>query len=365
VRKSIFILLVVFFLIFNGTYDVFARGIIQKSFDLVLITDSGSVNDKSFNQGAWEGLVQYAKERKISHKYYNLTEQSNEACLAIIDLAVKNGAKIIVTSGVFFEAPVFIAQERYPNVRFILVDGVPRNPENSTYRTGNNTVGILYAEDQAGFLAGYAAVKDGNRRLGFIGGEAIPPVVRYGYGFIQGVEYAAEELGLAAGSITMNYHYTGNFNATPEAQMLAASWYNSGIEVIFACGGAVGNSVMAAAEQTGKKMIGVDIDQSSFSSTVITSAMKGLRVSVYNCIADHYAGRFPGGKNLVFSAYNNGISLPMATSRFQVFNQSDYDAIFQKLVNGTIRRVENLDITNRKGNPSVIPVTRVRIAYSN
>jgi len=158
-----------------------------------------------------------------------------------------------VTPGFLFESPVFVAQDRYPNVHFILVDGTPHSADYSTFKTGNNTVGVLYAEDQAGFLAGYAVVKDGSRRLGFVGGMAVPAVVRFGYGFIQGAEYAAKELGLASGSITVNYHYTGGFAATPEAQTLAASWYNNGVEVIFACGGAVGNSVMAAAEQAGKK----------------------------------------------------------------------------------------------------------------
>jgi len=330
---------------------------VQK-FDLALVTDLGTIDDKSFNQGSWEGLYKYATENDITYKYYQPAEQSNSAYLSAIDLAVRGGAKIIVTPGFLFEAPVYVAQDRYPNVNFILVDGVPHNEDYTSFKTGKNTVGVLYAEDQAGFLAGYAAVKDGNRKLGFVGGMAVPAVVRFGYGFVQGAEYAAAELGLNAGAITINYHYTGGFAATPEAQTLSASWFNEGVDVIFACGGAVGNSVMAAAEQTGKKVIGVDVDQSGESPTVITSAMKGLQSSVYDCIKAYYAGRFQGGSTLVFDASNNGVGLPMATSKFQSFGRRDYNEIFQRLVDGFIPRMVDL---HAEGSPSVVPVTITRV----
>ncbi|MDR0495321.1 MAG: BMP family ABC transporter substrate-binding protein [Treponema sp.] len=330
-----------------------------ETFDLALITDLGTIDDKSFNQGAWEGLSQYARENNISHKYYQPSEQSDDAYLSAIDLAVRGGAKVIVTPGFLFEAPIFTAQDRYPDVYFVLVDGVPHDPSYTTFRTGPKTVGILYAEDQAGFLAGYAAVKDGNRSLGFVGGMAVPAVVRFGYGFIQGAEYAAKELKLAAGSVTVNYHYTGAFAASPEAQTLAASWYNRGMDVIFACGGAVGNSVMAAAEQAGKKVIGVDVDQSGESSTVITSATKGLQVSVFNCIDDYYNNRFPGGQTKVFEAVNRGVGLPMVNSKFQTFSLADYNTIFRELSSGIIPRM--MDDPNAGGSPSVVPVSIVKV----
>ena len=332
-----------------------SRSAAQQGFELALITDLGTIDDKSFNQGSWEGLVRYAQQNNISHRYYQPSEQSNNAYLDTIDLAVRGGAKVIVTPGFLFETPIYLAQDRYPNVNFILIDGVPHSEDYSTFRTANNTVGVLYAEDQAGFLAGFAAVKDGYRRLGFMGGMAVPAVVRFGYGFVQGAEYAAAELGLPNGSITINYHYTGHFSATPEVQTMSASWFNAGVEVIFACGGAVGNSVMAAAEQTGKAVIGVDIDQADQSRTVITSAMKGLRESVYDCISDYYVGRFPWGSTRIFTATNNGVALPMATSRFRTFSQSEYDSIFRRLAAGSIPRMENL---SDDGSPvGVVPVT--------
>lgn len=330
-----------------------------ETFDLALVTDLGTIDDKSFNQGAWEGLYQYAKEKGISHKYYQPSEQSDDAYLTTIDLAVKGGAKVVVTPGFLFEVPIFHAQDRYPDVKFILVDGVPHDATYTNFKTGPNAVGVLYAEDQAGFLAGYAAVKDGNRKLGFMGGMAVPAVVRFGYGFIQGAEYAAKELRLSSGAVTVNYHYTGGFAATPEAQTLAASWYNAGADVIFACGGAVGNSVMAAAEQARKKVIGVDVDQSGESPTVITSAMKGLSVSVYDCIDDYYNNKFPGGTTQVFEAVNKGIGLPMETSKFQSFSQADYDAIYSKLADGSIPRM--MDDASAEGSPRVVPVSITKV----
>ena len=137
------------------------------------------------------------------------------------------------------------------------------------------------------------------------------------------------------GSITVKYHYTGGFDATPEAKAMAASWYKEGAEVIFAAGGAVGNSVMAAAEEAGTKVIGVDVDQSGESNTVITSAMKGLGTSVYDTIAAVYDGTFTGGTNVTLDAAQGGVSLAMDTAKFDTFTQEDYDKLFAALANNT------------------------------
>jgi basic membrane protein A len=298
--------------------------------DLALVTDLGTINDKSFNQGAWEGLEKYALEAGISYDYLQPKEQSDDAYLDAIQQVVENGAKLVVTPGFLFEPAVFIAQDMYPEVHFVLLDGEPHTADYSEYRTEANAVAILYAEEQAGFLAGYAAVKDGYTKLGFLGGMAVPAVIRFGYGYVQGAEYAAAELGIT--DVSVVYNYTGGFAATPEAQALASSWYNDGVEVIFGCGGAVGNSAMAAAEAAGGKyVIGVDKDQSAESETVITSATKDLSQSVYDAIAGMYNGAFTGGQTLVYSASQKGVGLPMETSKFKTFSQEDYDAIFAKL----------------------------------
>ncbi|MBR5486295.1 MAG: BMP family ABC transporter substrate-binding protein [Oscillospiraceae bacterium] len=331
------------------------------TYELALITDVGTIDDKSFNQGSWEGLKKFAEEAGISHKYYKPVEKSTDSYLASIELAVKGGAKLIVTPGFLYEEPIFIAQEQYPDVKFVLIDGTPNN--GTEFKIADNTVSITYAEEQAGFLAGYAAVKEGYTKLGFMGGMAVPAVVRFGYGFVQGAEAAAAELGIS--EVQMNYHYTGGFSATPEAQTLAASWYQNGTEVIFACGGAVGNSVMAAAAQSNGKVIGVDVDQSSESETVITSAMKGIQASVYDVVKKYSEGQFPGGQALVFSAENNGVALPNETSKLTNFTQDDYNAVFNALAsdeNGIASSM--IKDADKDGNPislSDIPVSIVKL----
>ena len=303
----------------------------EEGYELALVTDLGTIDDKSFNQGAWEGLKKYAEENSISYKYYQPQEGTTDSYVETIGLAIEGGAKLVVCPGFLFEEPIFIVQDQYPDVHFILLDGEPHNADYSEFKTGTNVMPILFQEDQAGFLAGYAAVKDGNTKLGFMGGMAVPAVIRYGYGFVQGADTAAKEDGT---KVEIMYNYTGAFAATPEAQAMAASWYQNGTEVIFGCGGAVGNSVMAAAEEAGTKVIGVDVDQSSESATVITSAMKQLSISVYDGVKAFYDGSFPGGETSIFSAANDGVGLPMEASKFTTFAQADYDALFEKLVNG-------------------------------
>jgi basic membrane protein A len=314
------------------------------TYEIAMITDVGTIDDKSFNQGTWEGVVAYAEANGITHKYYKPTEQSTDAYLAAIELAVQGGAKVVVTPGFLFEEPIYLAQELYPDVNFILIDGNPHNADYTDFRTDANAVGIVFAEEQSGYLAGYAAVKDGYTKLGFMGGMAVPAVVRYGYGFVQGAEAAANEMGLA--NVDVKYHYTGGFDATPEVQTLASSWYAEGTEVIFACGGAVGFSVMSAAEAAGAKVIGVDVDQSVESDTVITSAMKGLSAAVEQALTENYAGEFPGGQSLVLGAEADGVALPMATSKFTTFTQADYDAVFATLADGSVTLKKDTDATD-------------------
>ncbi|MCL2151464.1 MAG: BMP family ABC transporter substrate-binding protein [Oscillospiraceae bacterium] len=333
-------------------------------FELALITDLGTIDDKSFNQGSWEGLMLYADEHNITRNYYKPADQGDDAYLNAIDLAVQGGAKVIVTPGYLFEIPIYYAQDIYPDVKFILLDGSPNDGDWSNgepnAKVGDNTVAVFYAEEQSGFLAGYAAVMDGYRKLGFMGGMAVPAVIRFGHGYVQGAEVAAQELGLPDKSITINYSYTGVFAPQPEIQTQAAAWYNDGVEVIFSCGGGICFSIFPAAENSGNVVIGVDGDQSGESPTVITSAMKLLTKSVYDKISDYYNGEFPGGQTLVYSAENLGVGLPMGTSKFKTFSQAQYDAVYAKLQNGSIVVNNDIEIA-----PTALPAKAVVVTYLN
>lgn len=310
--------------------------------EIAMIADGGTIDDRGFNQGTYEGVKQYGEEKGISYTYYKPVEKTTDAYLSAMELAIEGGAKIIVAPGFRFKEAMFIAQDTWPDKKFVLLDGIPSDGKES--KTADNTVGIQYAEEQAGFLAGYAAVKDGYKKLGFMGGVATPAVVRYGYGFIQGAEAAAKDLSLT--DVEMNYYYTGTFDATPETQTLAATWYQNGTEIIFACGSGVGQSVMAAADASnGGKTIGVDIDWAEESETVVTSSMKALNGTVYQMLDKAYNNEFPGGQNITMNATNNGVELPMATSRFNTFSQDDYDAVYKKLADGTFKPLGDVDET--------------------
>ena len=259
-----------------------------KGSEITLITDKGNIDDKSFNQGSWEGVVEFAEREKIAHTYIKPEEASDAGYLAAIDLAVEGGAKVVVTPGFLFEVAIYEAQTKYPEVKFILLDGSPHTADYSDGTIKENVASIMYAEEESGYLAGYAAVMDGKTNLGFMGGMAVPAVQAFGYGYLQGAEDAAEELGLADGAIKSIYHYTGNFDETDTNKSTAKTMYQEGMEVIFACGGSVGKSVMSAASESDGKVIGVDVDQRYDSETVMTSAAKGLAASVISVLESIY-----------------------------------------------------------------------------
>ncbi len=329
--------------------------------EIALITDKGNIDDKSFNQGSWEGVVAFAKDAKISHTYIKPEEASDAGYLAAIDLAVTGGAKVIVTPGFLFEVPVYEAQTKYPDVKFILLDGAPHKAKSFDPDIKGNVASIMYNEEQSGYLSGYAAVKDGYTKLGFMGGMAVPAVKAYGYGYLQGAEDAAKELGLGDGAIKATYHYTGDFAETDTNKATAKTMYQEGTEVIFACGGSVGKSVMSAAKEAGTKVIGVDTDQRYDSDTVITSAMKGLKASVVSVLESIYKTndwtKF-AGKTTYLNAANDGVGLPTiiigdesgnAFDRFKSFNKEAYDAIYAKLVDGSVAPKREIDVKDASG----------------
>lgn len=317
------------------------------SYEIALITDLGPVDDKSFNQGAWEGVVAYAGENDISHKYYRPAEDSAAARLDAIGLAVKGGAKIVVCPGFLFGEVVYEAQDMYPDTNFILLDADPHDAAFNDFRIEDNVMSIYYAEEQGGFQVGYAAVKDGYTELGYFGGISVPAVVRYGMGFVQGADYAAQEEDV---DVTVMYKYLGSFDSKPEHKTLASSWYNNGTDVIFvAAGGAINNAISAAEEIGNKKVIGCNVDQMDLSETIITSSLKQLAVSVAMGIEDFYNGEFKGGQILTLDAGLNGVGIPDNYSRFRNFDSEDNRRMFEGLIDGSISVSADLGVAIEDG----------------
>ncbi|MDD3113533.1 MAG: BMP family ABC transporter substrate-binding protein, partial [Candidatus Izemoplasmatales bacterium] len=248
------------------------------------------------------------------------------------------------------ETAIFEVQADYPDVAFLILDGEPNNGDfsndgpNLVYETADNVHCVLYQEEQAGFLAGYAAVQEGFRSLGFIGGMAVPAVIRYGYGYVQGAEKAAVDLGLATGAVTMKYYYVGTFEGSDALETKMDGWYAAGVEVIFSCGGKLYTSVVAAAANTtAGKVIGVDVDQQAESDRIITSAMKALTLSVEESLEAFFDNEkaWPAtlaGKTRTMGAVENGIGLPTAAASWRLtnFTVTEYNALFADLVDGDI-----------------------------
>jgi len=324
---------------------------------IAMVTDAGDIDDKSFNQGTWEGIVEFAEKYNISHKYYKPTEVSDDAYVAAIDLAVASGAEIVVTPGFLFEPAIYTAQTKYPGVRFVLIDGTPHPGDYTTYEVASNTHSILFRENESGFLAGYASVMEGFRELGFMGGIAVPAVVRFGLGYVAGAYYAANKLGATTWEFNPAYYdYLGGFAPDDAHKAKAASWYSSGVEVIHVAAGGAGNSVMAAADEAENKfVVGVDVDQAAQSPSVITSAMKALGVVVKRALTEWYLDKivsenlnyleetsrdvefWSGGETLLLGAAEDAVALPLGDSfRFGTFTEADYNAILADIVDGTV-----------------------------
>ncbi|VEU79719.1 BMP family lipoprotein [Haploplasma axanthum] len=333
----------------------------KSEWNILMITDVGTITDKSFNQGTWEGVEAFTKKHdNVKSEYYRPTAGTKAEYLQAIDLAVGNGANVIVTPGYLFETAIFEAQKTYPDVYFILIDGEPHNDDYSVYETKKNTVNILFQEEQSGFLAGYAAVADGFTKLGFMGGMEVPAVQKFGIGYVAGAYYAANELEKTITFPANRYEYLGDFDNKPEHTTKAESWYASDTDIIFASAGGAGNAVMKAAENRSKKVIGVDVDQSSQSNTVISSAMKQLGNAVDQVLTELIVDdAWKGGTTITKGAAEDAVGLPLGTSfKWTTFTTSQYNTIFDSLKNKTIvvpsTKAQLATFLNEKaGNPSV------------
>ena len=327
-------------------------------FQVAFVTDVGQLKDKSFNQGTFDGVKLYAAANGKSYKYYqpaNANEATDDDRYDAMKAAVDGGAEVVVCAGFLQEAALRKAAIDFPEVPFVFIDGYPltEDPENPDSPILTNVAAIAFKEEQAGYLAGYAAVKDGFTKLGFSGGGGgtNPACCRFGYGYVQGANDAAKELGT---NVEMNYswQYGATFSGSTELQTMISGWYANGTEIVFACGGSMFQSIAAAASANDKYVIGVDVDQSGESDYVVTSAMKGLSDAVQWAVGHVYDGTFSeiGGVATSLGVENNSVALPTADSswRFETFTVEEYEALYQQMLDGSLvvdANYENLETT--------------------
>jgi len=339
----------------NGEANNDGEDVTEVRVALITHSPDSVLDDGSFNQGAWDGIVRFLEANGLNADDHADSFIPNEASDAsridTYEQAINAGFDVLVLPGHHHQHAVYEAQDMFPETTFIVVDAVPTNPDTNERRVEDNVAAILHTEHEAGFLAGYAAVREGYRDLGFMGGLPIPNIVRFGYGFIQGAEHAAQYLELEPGSVTINYTYLGAFAPDPAHTTAAAAWYASGVEVIFTAAGGAGGSVMTAAETANASVIGVDVDQHAQSSSVVTSALKRLDNTVYSTLTSYIEGDFNSGTT-TFDATMDGVGLALENSRMENFTQEMLDVILEGLATGDIQMDETFDL-------DVLPETEI------
>ena len=315
-------------------------------YQVAFITDVGQLKDKSFNQGTYDGVKLYAANNGKSYKYYqpaNGNEATDDDRIDAMKLACQNGAEVVVAAGFMQEAALKAAAEANPEVNFVFIDGYPLSTEAGESLT--NVAGISFMEQQSGYLAGYAAVKEGYTKLGYMGGGGgtNPACQRFGYGFVQGADAAAKEMDVQV-EMKYSWAYGSAFSASPELQAMATGWYTNGTEVIFCCGGSMFQSVASAASAEDGLVVGVDVDQSFESPAVITSAMKGLSDAAVWAIGKHYDGQWEevGGKATSLGAADNAVGLPTATWSLENWTVEEYEALFAEIAAGNVEISDEL-----------------------
>ena len=317
-------------------------------FSVAMITDYGDITDQSFNQTTYEACKAYCDANGVDFNYYKPAGDSTAERVAMVEKAVDEGYTVIVMPGFAFAETITEVADEYSDVTFVALD--VSEGDLGDYTLPSNVYCAVYQEELCGYMAGYAAVKLGYTHLGFLGGMAVPAVVRFGYGYVQGVDAAAGELGVDA---TVEYAYGNQFFGDPDITAYADNWYQTlGVEAVFACGGGICTSVgEAAAKVDGAKVIGVDVDQSGNldaaygEGITLTSAMKGLAPTVQHMLSEIAAGNWDnyGGKVETLGLVSgddpevNYVQIPMDTTLFgDGFTQDDYKALVKDMFDGKI-----------------------------
>ena len=318
---------------------------------VAMITDYGDITDQSFNQTTYEACKAFCEANKIDFTYYKPEGDSDAEREAMIDKAVSDGYNVVVMPGYAFANAIYNEAPMYENVKFVALDVSEGDLTNYGEREfdGPNVFSAVYQEELAGYMAGVAAVKMGYKKLGFLGGMAVPAVIRYGYGFVQGADAAAGELGLS--DVSINYAYGNQFYGDADITAAMDTWYKGGTEVVFACGGGIFTSAGEAAQKVGGKVIGVDVDQAGTidgmydKGMTITSAMKGLGATVDTLLSairdgkwEEHAGKI---ENLGLVSGDdptlNYVQLPLESTIWNDgFTQDDYKALVADMYAGKI-----------------------------
>jgi basic membrane protein A len=322
---------------------------------VAMITDYGDITDQSFNQTTYEACKEYADANGLTFKYFKPVTNADEDRVSMIEAAIDEGFNVIVMPGYAFGPAIVQTTPEYPDVTFIALD--VSQGDLGDFKLLPNTYCAVYQEELCGYMAGYAAVKLGYTKLGFLGGMAVPAVVRYGYGFVQGCDAAAKELGKS--DVEVKYCYGGQFYGDADITAAMDTWYQGGTEVVFACGGGIYTSACEAAQKVNAKVIGVDVDQDATITSqyaagmTVTSAMKGLAATVKTMLQVVVDGKFAdyGGKvdnlGLVSDVpEENYVQIAPSTQYAEgKFTANDYAQLVKDMHAGKVTVSNPIDVT--------------------
>lgn len=351
--------------------------------NIAMVTDSGDITDQSFNQTTYEACKEWSEAEGVEFNYYKPESDSDEARSASVDQAIASGANVVVLPGYMFAAAIVEQSVNYPDVKFVALDvsagdicekgvgeGYNYNPADydvTEYYNTENVYCCTYQEEISGYMAGYAAVKLGYKHLGFLGGMSVPAVTRFGYGFVQGADAAAVELGIAK-DVAVEYVCGGQFYGDADITAYMDTWYGSkDVEAVFACGGGIWTSAAEAAVKTDGKVIGVDSDQAPIineyaDDLTITSAMKGLAPTVKTVLTaikegawSDYVGKIDNlGLVSGDNPAENYVQLPTESTQWaDGFTEEDYNELVAKIYNGEI------EVSN---DTSAMPKTEITVS---
>ena len=314
---------------------------------VAMITDYGDITDQSFNQTTYEAAKAFCEANGLDFQYYKPASDSDTDRISSIENAIDDGYNVIIMPGYAFAKAIVATAEENPDATFIALDVSEYDLQDAKGTAADfswaypaNLYSAVYQEELCGYMAGYAAVK-----LGYLGGMAVPAVVRYGYGFVQGADAAAAELGLT--DVTMKYVYGNQFYGDADITAYMDTWYSAGTEVVFACGGGIFTSAGEAAAKVGGKVIGVDVDQAATidglygEGITVTSAMKGLAATVESALSAILDGSFKGGKvdtlGLVSDVpAENFVQIAGSTQFTDDFSEEDYAALVAAMNAGDV-----------------------------
>ena len=332
---------------------------VEAAMAVAMITDYGDITDQSFNQTTYEACKAYCEANGVEFKYYKPASDSDDDRVAMIEMAIDEGFTVIVTPGYAFANALKATAGEYDDVTFIALD--VGEGDFGDYQLPANLYSAVYQEELCGYMAGYAAVKLGYEKLGYLGGMAVPAVVRYGFGFVQGADAAAAEMGK---NIEMNYAYGNQFFGDADITAAMDTWYEAGTQVVFACGGGIYTSAAEAAAKVDGKVIGVDVDQAGIidgaygEGMTVTSAMKGLAATVKTLLTKVQAGEFEGGKieslGLVSEVpEENYVQIAGSTQFADGFTAEDYAALVSAMFKGEVTVSNAIDAMPEVTNTTV------------